>query len=172
MTKIFFGPAQIDQTLSKLLKPIFSGNKKEFAIINNLARNWLEIMGKNYAKFCYPHSVVFKKNFNQSKPDKISNQAKLTIVVTNPAVAFFLDSNSEMITERIATLYGYKAVSKIIIKQQPKAHDFSDSFSNQKQVKLSDIQKAKLQSTSNLIADASLAEVIAKLGEEIFKQQD
>jgi hypothetical protein len=35
-------------------------------------------------------------------------------------MAFFLEHNTNLILERIALLYGFKAVGKIIIKQEPK----------------------------------------------------
>jgi hypothetical protein len=90
---------------------MFVVSKKNFILINNLTKNWSEIVGKKYEKLCYPQSVKF---------DKEGKSASLTIAVHNPAVGFFLDNNSEIITERIAVLYGFKSINKIIIKQDPK----------------------------------------------------
>ena len=86
MSKNSYGLQSIDQKISHLLKPIFLGSKKEFIMINNLIKNWDEIIGKKYAKFCYAKSVSFSK-------DKSSE--KLTITVYKPSVGFFLDNSSE-----------------------------------------------------------------------------
>lgn len=135
---------------------MFDGSKKKFILINNLTKNWSEIVGKKYEKLCYPQSVKF---------DKEGKSAKLTIAVHNPAVGFFLDSNSEIITERIAVLYGFKSISKIIVKQDPKNIDSSHG----KTIKLSAAQEENLDKKTKEISDENLAEVLRKLGEEVLK---
>jgi hypothetical protein len=179
MSDIFFGPLAIDRSISKLLKPIFSGSKKEFTIINNLAKNWSEIVGKNYAKFCYPKSVAFNKNSNSAKDSKDNinnkpsfnsqNKAKLTIAVSNSAVAFFLESSNELITERIAQLYGYKAIEKIIIKQEPKNQHFEQGTLKQRPMSDLTIESQKrLNQVTKMVKDKELAEILTKLGQEIL----
>jgi hypothetical protein len=180
MSEIFFGPLAIDRSISKLLKPIFSGSKKEFTIINNLAKNWPAIIGKNYAKFCHPKSIAFSKNVdnlakdsknnsNQKQNSNSQNKAKLTIAVSNSAVAFFLESSSELIIERIAQLYGYKAIEKIIIKQEPKNQHFEQSGLKQRQMSDLTIEnQERLSQIIEVVKDKELAEVIAKLGQEIL----
>jgi hypothetical protein len=180
MSEIFFGPLGIDRSISKLLKPIFSGSKKEFTIINNLAKKWPEIVGKNYAQFCHPKSVAFSKNNdslikdsknNSSKKQNFNtqNKAKLTIAVSNSAVAFFLESSSDLIIERIAQLYGYKAIEKIIIKQEPKNQHFEQSSLKQRQMSDLTIDSQKrLNQVMGLVKDKELAEILTKLGQEIL----
>ena len=172
MSEIFFGPLGIDRSISKLLKPIFSGSKKEFTIINNLAKNWPEIIGKNYAKFCYPKSVAFSKNIDSSSKKQNSNsqnKAKLTIAVSNSSVAFFLESSGELIIERIAQLYGYKAIEKIIIKQEPRSQYFEQGGLKQRQMSDLTIENQKrLNQVVAVVKDQELAEILAKLGQEIL----
>lgn len=147
---------QIDQKLTHLLKPLFHGSKKEFIMINNLVKNWQEIIGKKYSEFCYPKTVQFSK-------DK-SSGAKLTIAVYNSAVGFFLENNSEIIIERIASFYGFKSISKIIIKQEPK-----DINSNKaREIKLPEAQEKNLQEKISKIADKDLAETLQNLGRDVF----
>ena len=157
MSKNSYGLQSIDQKISHLLKPIFLGSKKEFIMINNLIKNWDEIIGKKYAKFCYAKSVSFSK-------DKSSG--KLTIAVYNPAVGFFLDNSSELIIERIASFYGYKSITKIIICQEPKSLENNDSST----VRLTENQENFLQDKINEIDDKNLAETLQKLGREIFRK--
>ncbi len=137
---------------------MFVGSKKNFILINNLTKNWSEIVGKKYEKLCYPQSVKF---------DKEGKSASLTIAVHNPAVGFFLDNNSEIITERIAVLYGFKSINKIIIKQDPK----NISSDNINEIKLSKDQEENLKRRTSEISDENLAEVLRKLGKEIVGDQ-
>ena len=153
-----YGLQTIDQKLTSLLKPLFQGSKKEFLIINNLVKNWEEIVGKKYAKLCYPKSINFSKNARDN-----FSQAKLTIAVHNSSIGFFLENNSEFLLEKIAALYGFKAIHKIIIKQEPKP---SESY--EEDTKFSPIEERKLQEKIKDIKDQDLAQTLARLGREIF----
>ncbi len=157
MKKTSFGLQLIDQKLADLLKPMFVGSKKNFILINNLTKNWSEIVGKKYEKLCYPQSVKF---------DKEGKSASLTIAVHNPAVGFFLDNNSEIITERIAVLYGFKSISKIIIKQNPRDIQLEKDAA----IKISPSQEKALQEKTEKIADKALAETLQNLGKSILAE--
>ena len=150
-----YGLQSIDQKISNLLKPIFAGSKKEFVIINNLVKNWHEIIGKKYADFCYPKSINF---------DKSQKSAKLTIAVYNSSVGFYLENSSEFLLEKIATLYGYKAITKIIIKQEPK------QLNNKirEEIKLPKEQQEKLNAQIKDVTDPDLADILEKLGKDIL----
>ncbi len=155
MKRTSFGLQSIDQKISHLLKPIFAGSKKEFILINNLVKNWEDLIGKKYAKFCYPKTVSFSKDKSQ--------QAKLTIAVYNSATGFFLENNSEIIIERIASFYGFKSIGKIIIKQEPK-----EIATKAKEIILPQSQETLLQEKIRNIKDQNLAETLAKLGRDII----
>ena len=150
-----YGLQSIDQKISNLLKPIFAGSKKEFIIINNLVKNWHEIIGKKYADFCYPKFINF---------DKSQKSAKLTIAVYNSSVGFYLENSSEFLLEKIATLYGYKAITKIIIKQEPK------QLNNKirEEIKLPKEQQEKLNAQIKDVTDPDLANILEKLGRDIL----
>jgi hypothetical protein len=62
MSKQFFGTQSIEQKLSHLLKPLFHGSKKEFILINNLVKNWEEIIAKN-SFYKIVHHVDFISKF-------------------------------------------------------------------------------------------------------------
>lgn len=160
MSKTSFGLQALDQKIGNLLKPLFQGSKKEFILINNLVKNWEDLVGKKYANFCYPKSINFAK-------DKSGN-GKLTIAVYNSAVGFFIENNAELIIERIATFYGFKAIAKIIIKQEPKIINQPQN----KEIKLSANQENILQQQLKDISDPDLAATLQKLGREILKDKD
>ena len=158
MRKSSYGMQPLDRKISNLLKPIFAGSKKEFLIINSLVKNWPEIIGKKYVEFCYPKSVSFSKS---------EKSAKLTIGVYNSAVGFFLENNSEFLLEKIAMIYGYKAISRIIIKQEPKMVDNRPK----KPIKLPKDQQEKLNSQIKDIEDPDLAAILEELGKGILHKK-
>lgn len=158
MFKKSFGSQSIEQKLADLLKPLFQGSKKEFVMINNLVKNWEQLIGKKYAEFCYPKSIRLEKT--ESKQG-----GKLTIAVYNPAIGFFLESNAEIILERIASFYGFKAISKIIIKQEPEQ---IDSRRKSEEIILTAEKEGFLKNITNEISDQDLAKTLQNLGREIM----
>lgn len=158
-----FGLQTLDQKLTSLLKPLFQGSKKEFLIINNLVKNWEEIVGKKYAKLCYPKAVNFSK-----ASDTSFSQAKLTVAVHNSSIGFFLENNSEFLLEKIASLYGYKAVHKIIIKQEPKP---SEAIIEDV-IKLPREQENALQESIKNVDDKELAATLERLGRDILHKNN
>lgn len=152
-----FGLQPLEKNLDSVLKPIFDGSKKEFALVNNLSKNWEDVIGKKYSKFCYPKSVTFPKKKN-SKP-------KLTIGVYNPSVGFFLEQNSEIILERIASFYGFRSIEKIIIKQEPKEFEARVDIDA---IKIPKKKQELLDNTLKNIEDKELAKTLERLGKVVF----
>lgn len=151
-----YGLQPLDKNLDSVLKPIFDGSKKEFALVNNLAKNWKDIIGPKYAKFCYPKSVTFAK--------KKGSKSKLTIGVYNPSVGFFLDQNSEIILERIASYYGFKSIEKIIIKQEPQNLEVKINFD---EIKIPKKRQEFLEDVLKNIEDKELAKTLERLGKMV-----
>ncbi len=147
----------IEENLNLVLQPLFNGSKKEFILINNLVKNWSQIIGKKYAKFCTPKMINFSK-------DKKS--AKLTIIAYNSAIAFFIENNCELILETIASLYGFKTITKIIVKQQPQ----NISNFDHEEITLPVEQEEFLQNKLSSLGDKDLALTLANLGRHIIKK--
>ncbi len=153
----FFGMQSIDQRLSHLLKPIFDGSKKEFLLINNLVKNWQDVVGKKYVKFCYPKSV---------RLEKTGSGSVLTIAAHNSAIGFFLENSNEIILERIATIFGFKAINRIVIKQEPKDVSFGPT-----EIKLLSHEEEFIQQKISLIENQELAQTLKNLGREILAEK-
>jgi len=151
-----FGLQPLGKNLDSVLKPIFDGSKKEFALINNLAKNWKDIIGIKYVKFCYPKTVTFGKTKG--------SKSKLTIAVYNPSVGFFLEQNSEIILERIASFYGFKSIEKIIIKQDPQE---LETKINADEIKIPKKRQAVLDDIIKNIEDKDLAKTLERLGKMV-----
>lgn len=148
----------IDEKISQLLKPIFQNNKKHFIVINNLTKNWVDIVGEKNSQNCHPQALNF---------DREGKNGKLTIGAYNSAIAFFLQNNSELIIERIAMIYGFKGINKIIIKQEPRKPENLE----EKPIKLDKKSEELLEEKIAGIEDKDLAETLRKLGREIFGEK-
>ncbi len=153
----FFGAKSIENSLSHLLNPIFRKNKKDFLIINNLSKNWHDIVGEKYAKFCKPKII---KNSNKQ------NSKNLIVIAYNPAIGFFLENNSGLIIDKISTLYGFKVIDKIIIKQEPQQLETE----RKTEIKLEKKQEDFLQEILAKCDNQELSQTLLKLGKEIFKK--
>ncbi|MBL6664921.1 MAG: DUF721 domain-containing protein [Rickettsiales bacterium] len=152
-----FGLQPLEKNLDNVLKPIFDGSRKEFALVNNLSKNWEDVIGKKYSKFCYPKSVTFPKK-KHAKP-------KLTIGVYNPSVGFFLEQNTEIILERIASFYGFRSIERIIIKQEPKELEVRVDID---QITIPKKKQEFLDNTLKGVEDKELAKILERLGKVVF----
>jgi hypothetical protein len=153
----FFGAKTIEDSLSYLLNPIFTKNKKDFLIINNLSKNWQDVVGEKYAKFCRPKII---KNSNKQ------NSKNLIVIAYNSAIGFFLENNSGLIIDRISALYGFKVVDKIIIKQEPQQLETEAKT----EIKLEKNQEDFLQEILAKCENQELSQTLLKLGKEIFRK--
>lgn len=143
------GMQHIDSKITNLLKPVFKNDKRKFIAINNLFKNWNSIIGNKYHNYCSPKSIK-----NEGKDNT------LFIYAHNSSIGFIIENNSEIILEKIASLYGYKPINKIKVIISPK------------NIKIKEVSKNKVTEeinneliTKNLssINDLELAETLANL---------
>ncbi len=153
-----YGVSHIENSITNLLKPLHNKDKKNFLIISNIIKNWEKVVGKKYVNLCAARSIGFDKGGSGQK------KAKLIINVYNPAVGFFLQNNSELILDRIAQLYGYRAVHKITIKQEAKEVNLNKN----KEPNLTETQKKSLESQIKDVKNTDLQEILSKLGADIM----
>lgn len=156
MKRKFSGLRTVEDSISMLLKPISKGNSQKYALINSLVKRWPDIVGPKYSKFCHPQSVQFDK-YKQ-------NGAKLTIIAYNSASGFFLKNSSEILIDRIESLYGHKAIKRIYIKQEPKQVTFDKEID---QSKLTDQQQSYIKKTLSEVEDDELKKTLTKLAAAI-----
>ena len=148
----------LEKNISQILKPVFAKKKDDFLVINNLNKNWQQIVGEKCWQFCFPKKIKFEKN-------KKANGV-LTIGANNSSVAFYLEASSNQIIENAASYYGYKVVGEIRIVQEPKIL----AEEQQKVVhKLSESQENFIAKTTTIIQDDELKLILQKLGKSILK---
>lgn len=93
----------IIEDINKLIHKIF---KKQHPILAELIINWGKIVGIKYSDKCCPIKVTTEK-----QNGKLTNV--LHISADNSSVAMELSYLHELMIERIAIYFGYKAVHKI-----------------------------------------------------------
>lgn len=155
------GFKKLEDNIGQIIKPISRKKKDNFFIVNNLAKNWQNIVGEQYSKFCKPQKV----NFNHDK------KAILTISASNSAVAFALESKSQDIIEKIAIYFGYKLVSSIKITQTLREAEKSTTNSTKDLKILSNEDENLILQLTQEVKDKNLQEILQKLGKSIFSKK-
>jgi hypothetical protein len=104
-----YGIKSFDRLYDDLTKSTF----KKYGFINSkIIKQWEIIVGENLAKICWPEKITFEPGQTRA--------GTLHINVSNPAFSLEIQSYESRIIERIATFFGYKAVSRIKILVKPK----------------------------------------------------
>lgn len=151
--------APLENSISQILKPIFTKKKDNFLVINNLQRNWQKIVGEECWQFCAPKKMQFEKNKKAG--------ASLYIKAYNSTIAFYLEANCNQIIQNIASYYGYKIVAQIRIIQEPKNVETIEKkliLEN----KITVEQKKLIENYTSKIKDEDLKLTLQNLGKSIF----
>lgn len=98
-------PRALGDCVDKVTKPVF---QKHGIAETRLIRDWERIVGPLVARSAWPHSLTFTKGK--------SDGGTLTILVT-PAFALELQYMETALLERIAAYFGFRAVSRITLRQ-------------------------------------------------------
>lgn len=124
-------PRSLAQSVEPLLKPIY---KKHGFAEHRILTQWEDIVGKELASGCIPQKLSFR--------NKSQEHGTLHILV-NSGRALELQHMQPRILDKIATYFGYPAVSKITLTQtslplykkpvrkRPKIHPLSADYLEQ-----------------------------------------
>ncbi len=145
--------------------------KKHGFINAKILNQWGAIVGESLAKICEPQKITFEPNQTRN--------GVLHITVSNPAFSLELSSYEARIIERVATFFGYKAVSKIRISVKPKKSSeikqaaFIHNKKLAAEIELSKRPIAisiKLPKILDQVHDEELKLALASLYESLFKE--
>lgn len=125
-------------------------------------RNWMDIIGEQYYKYCKPERVYFRKN---QKGNGI-----LYVVVYSPVLSMYIDSNKRFILDKVNRFFGYQAVADIKIKQTPKIVEEYCKKKVAKNIKKN--EKERLLSNLKDDMDEELKSSLKELGENILKYNE
>jgi len=124
-----------------------------------LNKNWLEIIGERYYKYCKPEKIYFKKNQK--------GNGVLYVVVYSPVLSMYIDSNKNFILDKINTFFGYKAVADLKIKQVPKLVE--DYCKKKKTKTVNKTEEQEFLSNVNQSMNEGLKEELEELGRSMLK---
>jgi len=151
-----FGFVPLEKSVGQILKPVFAKKKDNFLVINNLNKNWQQIVGEKCWQFSSPKKIKFEKNKKSG--------GVLTIGASNSGVAFYLEASSNQIIQNIAAYYGYKVVGEIRIIQEPQ---ILEATQQKISYQISPEQENFIANSTNIIEDEELKLILQKLGKSI-----
>lgn len=162
--KKYSGLSPIENSITEIIKPIFLKKRDDFLIISYLNKNWSGIVGEKFFQFCKPKKVKFS---NRSKNKK--NSKTLYINAYNPSIAFYLEANSNLIIEKIASYYGYKIIDEIKIFQE--LTDIESKNKKPEEVKINKEDEKRICDLTTKIKDPELKSAITRLGMNIISDK-
>ena len=102
------GTKSIRNSLNSVLKPIVTNPKSSF--IYTLVNNWDRIFGK-YSGYCGLGKVSLLND---------GRQGNIVVYSYNSATSFYLSNSSQFLLDKINSLFGYRAVLKMSVKEVPR----------------------------------------------------
>ncbi len=153
------------QTGGLLKSRIRSASETRGFAETRLLTNWADIAGPAIAKLCRPVKVSYpQQGFG----------ATLTVLTTG-ANGPMLQMQLPQIMQKVNSVYGYNAISRIKITQTaPTGFGEPDaSFERKKPTKpLSDVQRNDVELSVKDVSDSNLKDALARLGENILTKQN
>ena len=151
MTKKFKGLKTVEQTITDFIKPLSKKQGNKLNAINLISKNWSNIIGDKYAKYCKIMSISSK-----------DNDFKLSIISHNSSMTFFLRNNIDIIIDKIRCNHSIN-IKDISIINQPQ--DFSHDNDN-KIIPSNIIDKVEAEISD--ICDEGLKDTLRKLGHKLL----
>ena len=102
------GTKSIRNSLNSVLKPIVTNPKSSF--IYTLVNNWDRIFGK-YSGYCGLGKISLLND---------GRQGNIVVYSYNSATSFYLSNGIQFLLDKIISLFGYRAVLKISVKEVPR----------------------------------------------------
>jgi|JI10StandDraft_1071094.scaffolds.fasta_scaffold318546_2 hypothetical protein len=128
---------------------------RKYGFVNTkILSQWADIVGVDLAKICWPEKITFEPGQTRA--------GMLHLCVSNPAFSLEIQSYQNRIIERIATFFGYQAVSRVKITVRPKKA--SEYKASQKQdVKIEEPRNEITSNSIESVQDEELRSVLKSL---------
>lgn len=98
----------IKNSMNFLLKEKLKSPK--FTALSKIYSNWEKIVGQKYLNYSYPSKITL---------DNEQKHGSLYVVSSNPIASFYLNNNKIYVLEKINTFFGYNAIQKIYVIENP-----------------------------------------------------
>ncbi len=152
------GTKSLKHALDIVTRPVFL--KRGFAE-NRIITDWNQIVGDSIGACSVPRKLTFER-------DKKSG-GTLYVEVSNSGFSAQMVYLEPMILEKIACYFGYKAVSRLKILQNPQ-NQIQQQYKPQKKKVMSKENIAQLENSLAGIDDEELKESLRKLGQGILSE--
>lgn len=158
--KPYHGMKKIGNVLDSITRPAFM----KYGFANQKIINyWPEIVGSALAKFTLPQKIVF--------PPGQTRGGILHIGVRNPGLCLEIQAQESHIVEKVATFFGYQAVSRIKVIVIRFSSLLMEAEPAPKQ-EISSGEHADLEATLVKIKDEELRLRLRALAESLFKKKE
>lgn len=156
------GMASLSIALETVIKPVI---KKKGFLPHKIITDWHLIMGERLGKLTSPLKVTFR--------GKKQEEGTLYIEAYNGGIAMEIAYLEPVLLEKIASYFGYMAVTKIKIIQKPATSGMDELFPDSYQAPhLSPEANNKLEILMRDIEDPILHEALHGLGRHVIKKNE
>ena len=155
------GIRELSQMLNVVTKPAF--RRRGFAE-NKILTDWKLIVGDRVAEYSIPRRISFAR-------DKKSD-GTLYVEVYDGGMAMELEYMKNIVLEKIAQYFGYKAVAEIRIKQKPGGKLFKTKVEEPYvEPQVPDGKKGGFDELMSGIEDEQLREALSSLGRKVLSSE-
>lgn len=155
------GATPVGDLVSRLLNPVI---ERRAGMTMDLIQSWVEIVGETHAK----HSRPEKLNWPRQASDDDPFEPATLVVACEGSHALFFQHDSSAIIERINTYFGFSAVSKLKLHQQPL--EPLDSKAPLAKREVSAEKQARLELLLKNVDDPELKAALEKMGKGVFSE--
>ena len=154
----------ISSLLDRLIKPALN---KYGLQQTKLFSEWELIVGKRLGEYSWPKKIIFPRNQVGDRGYSQQSNGTLYIEVQSSGLNTELYYLEGVILEKIATYFGYKAITKIKIIVNPSLV-IAKSTSYKRKIERSPSQQEDLQQQINFIEDNELKSAFLHLGSQVI----
>jgi hypothetical protein len=155
------GATPVGDLVSRLLNPVI---ERRAGMTMDMIQSWVEIVGETHAK----HSRPEKLNWPRQASDDDPFEPATLVVACEGSHALFFQHDSSAIIERINTYFGFAAVNKLKLHQQPLA-----PIGNKKPLQAREVsseKQARLNELLETVDDPELRNALEKMGKGVFSE--
>lgn len=149
---------KISKALDDITNPIFSKNG---FIDHKLLKFWPVIVGDSLSQFTTPVKIAFSGGRTR--------QGVLHIAISNPALALEIQAQEGRIVEKIATYFGYQAVSRVRLIMERNAGKKISNDNKVSKTKISPSDNENIKQSLKEVKDKELAEVLKAMSSSLFE---
>ncbi len=150
------------QTMTNLVRPTIEPICRKRGFVSaDIFINWSSIVGQRYALTVQPEKMVWSRKNNSN-----SKEPATLVVRTDSATSMFLEYEKTQFIERINSFFGWRAISRIKIVNNPVHQKQQPTRIKQPELSLTEKQKLELKVVG--ISNSRLKNALLRLGKDVI----